>query len=140
MLTEVKKVSYCQKNNFERFKDLIEHLVVKIQLCHYRVGINPNALTYRGNGRIWGDKNHAINLDHLLNKGVTRDEAETNLVVIHRQMSVNRINLELTKLLTNFVSFELDPLDNSKRMDTFSKFTFYCMTKHAMHWIQIKVI
>ena len=55
-------------------------------------------------------------------------------------MTCNRINQELTKLLTNFVSFEKDPLDNSLQMDVFNKYQLFSLVKYALKWIGQKII
>ena len=81
MLVELKKISYCQKNYYEKFRDVIKDLNLKIYLCFYRIGINLHNSSIRGNARMWGDPN------------------QTKPVIIHRYMSVNKINQQLSVLL-----------------------------------------
>lgn len=55
-------------------------------------------------------------------------------------MSISRINEQLSRLLANFRSFDLDPLDNSQRMDSFSKYQLFSTVKHGCSWIAMKVV
>ena len=84
LIVETKKSGYRGGCHFEKFRSAITNLSAKMDLCFYRIGINISSSTFRGYGKMWGDRDRPIDASHPNNKYHTPEELKVNEVIYHK--------------------------------------------------------